>query len=239
MKIRRGAVGLGPFFLAIVVAIGCGSQEGAAPPVTASIAGGGNQAAPPAEVANRPAESGDAQPADAATQFDPLHPVVEIETSLGTIQVELDAQNSPGTVANFLNYVNEGFYRQTVFHYVEAGTMIVGGGFDADLNPKKTTLPIRNEAHNGLKNTRGTLAMSRSLDSIDSATSQFFINLADNPNLDHQDATPEGYGYCVFGRVVSGMGVADRIGGVATHDQGEFVSTPQEPVVIRAIRQVR
>lgn len=239
MRIRHGTVGLGLFFSAFLAATGCGSQDGAAPPVAASIAGGENPAAAPAE-ADNPSAAHDAEPsADSAPRFDPLHPVVEIETSLGTIQVELDAEHSPGTVANFLNYVNEGFYRQTVFHYVEAGAMIAGGGFDADLQPKETTLPIRNEAHNGLKNTRGTLAMSRSLDSIDSATSQFFINLADNPNLDHRDATPEGYGYCVFGRVTSGMDVADRIGGVATHDQGEFLNTPQEPVVIREIRQVR
>ncbi len=215
--------------VAALAAGGCGSQESPTAPVAARIAGEAEPAA-----AATVATAG----RSAAPQADPLHPRVELETSQGTITVELDAVSAPVTVHNFLNYVNRGHYSGTVFHYVAPDSMIVGGGFTAELEPKATSLPIRNEAHNGVENTRGTLAMSRSLDAIDSATCQFFINLADNPALDHQDNSPEGYGYCVFGRVISGMDVADQIGAVARHDQGEFVSTPQQPVVIRSIRQV-
>jgi cyclophilin family peptidyl-prolyl cis-trans isomerase len=167
-----------------------------------------------------------------------------IDTTLGKITVRLDAANAPRTVRNFIEYANSGHYDATVFHYVQPDAMILGGGFTAELQEKPTTEPIRNEAHNGLKNRRGTIAMSRDFESIDSARSQFFINLADNPALDHRQQTRgesgyEEYGYCVFGQVVAGMDVAERIAMVPAHDQGEFVSTPVDAVVIRSVRLVQ
>lgn len=224
--------GLGVFILFGAAAFaGCSSEQN---PVPANLPAGPQHSAPADE-----ADPAAAMASPPATPADPQHPHVEIETSLGTMTVELDAENAPGTVTNFLEYVNSGHYNQTVFHFVARDSMIVGGGFDAQLAPKTASLPIRNEAHNGLNNTRGTLAMSRPAELIDGATNQFFINLSDNPGLDHRDTTPEGYGYCVFGQVIAGLDVADRIGNVATHDHGEFVSTPQESVIIRTIRQVR
>ena len=163
-------------------------------------------------------------------------PKAVITTSLGKITVELDMEHAPITVHNFLTYANAKHYDQTIFHYVQPGEMILGGGFTADLKEKPTSEPIRNEAHNGLKNRRGTIAMSRSYESIDSATCQFFINLADNPKLDFRDRTPEGYGYCVFGHVVAGADVVDRIAATPTRDQGDFVSVPVTPVVIESVR---
>jgi cyclophilin family peptidyl-prolyl cis-trans isomerase len=163
-------------------------------------------------------------------------PKAVITTSLGKITVELDMEHAPLTVHNFLTYANAKHYDQTIFHYVEPGEMLLGGGFTADLKEKAASEPIRNEAHNGVKNRRGTIAMSRSPESIDSATCQFFINLADNPKLDFRDRTPEEYGYCVFGRVVTGADVVDRIAAMPTRDQGDFVSVPVTPVVIESVR---
>jgi cyclophilin family peptidyl-prolyl cis-trans isomerase len=163
-------------------------------------------------------------------------PKVLISTSLGEITVELDREHAPLTTHNFLTYANAKHYDQTIFHFVQPGEMILGGGFTADLNEKPTSEPIRNEAHNGLRNRRGSIAMSRSPESIDSAICQFFINLADNQKLDFRDRTPAGYGYCVFGHVVAGMDVVDRIAATPTGDQGDFVSVPVTPVVIESVR---
>jgi peptidyl-prolyl cis-trans isomerase A (cyclophilin A)/peptidyl-prolyl cis-trans isomerase B (cyclophilin B) len=143
------------------------------------------------------------------------HPRVALDTSQGTIVVELYEAKAPATVTNFLDYVDSGFYDGTVFHRVIAGFMIQGGGFDDELNQKKTRSPIPNEADNGLKNERGTLAMARTSDP-DSATAQFFINLTDNTSLDHRGKTPRGWGYAVFGRVIEGMEVVDRIARLKT-----------------------
>jgi len=171
---------------------------------------------------------------------DPLHPVVAIETNRGEITVELDAAKAPLTVQNFLDYVNRGFYEQTTFHYVDPESMILGGGFTTDLHPKPVSAPIRNEAHNGLNNGAGTIAMSRQYDAIDSATSQFFINVRDNPELDHKDDTgPETYGYCVFGEVTDGMDVVQQISETSVTQEGEFINTPTERVVIESIRLIR
>ncbi|MCA9245626.1 MAG: peptidylprolyl isomerase [Planctomycetales bacterium] len=175
-----------------------------------------------------------AKPKQPAT--DPMHPLVEVATTHGTITIELDMEQAPVTSTNFLDYVNSSHYNGTVFHYVEDGAMILGGGFTPEFEQKPTSPPIRNEAHNGLKNVRGSIAMSRYPDSIDSATCQFFINLGDNEALDFKDQSPEGYGYCVFGRVVKGMEVADKIAKLPVQDSGDFVSTPQEPVVIKSAK---
>ncbi len=170
---------------------------------------------------------------------DRLHPVALIETNLGAITVRLDAEKSPLTVDSFLGYVDSGFYNQTIIHQVFKGQGIMAGGYGVDLVEKPTRIPIRNEAHNGLKNRRGTLAMVRSADAVDSARSQFFFNLADNDALDHRDRTPEGYGYCVFGEVISGMEVLDKIAELPVHDSPQLDSTPTQPVVIKQIRRSR
>lgn len=170
---------------------------------------------------------------------DPLHPVVLIETSLGNITLVLDAEKAPLTVDNFLFYVTAGFYDQTIVHQVYKGQGMVAGGYDTNYAAKPARTPIRNEAHNGLKNRRGTIAMARLPDEIDSATSQFFINVADNPALDHRDRTPEGYGYCVFGGVTEGMEVVERICNVPVHDTAAMDQTPVEPIIIKSVRRIR
>ena len=170
---------------------------------------------------------------------DRLHPVVVIETSLGSITAQLDAENAPQTVENFLAYIESGHYDETIFHQVFKGQGVVGGGYTADLSEKPPRTPILTEAHNGLKNLRGTLAMVRQADAIDSAASQFFFNLADNPGLDHQDRTLSGYGYCVFGKVTEGMDVVDKIGQAKVNDTDRFESIPVQTVLIESVRRVR
>ncbi len=165
------------------------------------------------------------------------NPVVRMETSMGDITIELDRARAPRTVANFLDYVEEGFYEGTVFHRVIDGFMIQGGGMNADLKPKKTRAPITNEADNGLKNERGTLAMART-QVVDSATSQFFINVSDNDFLNHQSKSPAGYGYAVFARVTDGMETVDAIRKVATGNQGMHQDVPREPVFINKVSLV-
>lgn len=160
-------------------------------------------------------------------------PRVQFVTSLGTIVVQLDPQRAPATVANFLQYVKKGFYAGTVFHRVIPGFMVQGGGFTPSLQQKPTEPPIPLESRNGLRNLRGTIAMARTSDP-NSATSQFFINLVDNSSLDYPQ--PDGYGYAVFGQVVSGMDVIDRIASVPTHDVGPMQNVPVKPVIIESAK---
>ena len=159
---------------------------------------------------------------------------VTIDTTYGTITAELYADKAPATVKNFAAYAQSGFYDGTIFHRVIDGFMIQGGGFTKDMNQKPTNDPIKNEADNGLKNLRGTLAMARTM-VVDSATSQFFINLVDNAYLDFREATMQGYGYCVFGKVTDGMEVVDKIAKVKTGFAGPHQNVPEEPVVIRHV----
>ncbi len=161
-------------------------------------------------------------------------PRVAVETRLGRFVLELYPEKAPRTVENFLRYVREGFYEGTVFHRVIPGFVVQGGGLTEDLAPKPTHPPVRNEADNGLSNRRGTVAMARTM-VVDSATSQFFINLADNTFLDHRDKTPRGYGYAVFGKVVEGMDVVDAIASVKTGVVKGFRDVPLEPVVIERV----
>jgi peptidyl-prolyl cis-trans isomerase B (cyclophilin B) len=165
------------------------------------------------------------------------NPKVLMETSKGAITIELFADKAPISVRNFLTYVKEGYYDGLVFHRVIKGFMIQGGGLDEDLQPKKTRFAIKNEANNGLKNLRGTLAMARTA-VVDSATSQFFINVVDNPFLDHQGKRPEDFGYAVFGQVVQGMEVVDAIREVKTGNRGGHADVPLEPVTIVSARLV-
>jgi cyclophilin family peptidyl-prolyl cis-trans isomerase len=160
---------------------------------------------------------------------------VALETSKGTIVVELDAAKAPLSVANFLAYVGDGFYDGTIFHRVIRGFMIQGGGFGVDLSRKATHAAIQNEAKNGLRNTRGTLAMARTGDPH-SATSQFFINHADNAFLDYPGQ--DGWGYAVFGHVVEGMDVVDAIAGVRTGTQAGMQDVPMETVGIQRARRL-
>ena len=172
------------------------------------------------------------QPATAA----PGNPTVLISTSLGDITVELFRDRAPASVQNFLQYVNEGFYPGTIFHRVIPGFMIQGGGFTTEMVEKPTHPPIRNEATNGLNNVRGTLAMART-EALRSATAQFFINTADNRiKLDHHGYSPEDFGYAVFGRVLSGIEVCDKIAAVKTQRNGPHENVPVDPVVIKGVR---
>jgi cyclophilin family peptidyl-prolyl cis-trans isomerase len=230
---------------------GCGSRDGQSGP-TASVPGDSNAAQ---------SES----PGDTAkTPLDRMHPIAVIHTSLGDITLKLDAEHAPITVENFLNYVEQGHYDSTIIHQIQAKpAVIVGGGFDTFQKEKPTGLPIRNEAHNGLKNVRGAIAMARRPDMIDSSTSQFYINAADNPQLDHKAAGavnrlesrpktgqnthvgPEAdeaaaYGYCVFGEVTAGMEVVDRIANLPVHDvSSELTGVPVEQVVVKWIHVAR
>ena len=166
------------------------------------------------------------------------NPVVLMETSLGNIRIELDQAKAPITVKNFLSYVDEKFYDSTIFHRVISNFMIQGGGFTAEMQQKRTKPPIKNEAGNGLKNMRGTIVMART-NVVDSATAQFFINVVDNDFLDHQNTTPQGFGYAVFGKVIEGMDVVDKIKAVKTGSKMGFSDVPAETVVIKSVRKVQ
>ncbi|MFX1762287.1 peptidylprolyl isomerase [Paraburkholderia sp. A1RI-2L] len=157
--------------------------------------------------------------------------MVELHTNHGVIKLELNAEKAPKTVANFLNYVRSGHYDGTVFHRVIDGFMIQGGGFDASMQQKPTQAPIENEANNGLKNERGSIAMARTNDPH-SASAQFFINVADNDFLNHSSPTPQGWGYAVFGKVVDGLDVVEKIKKVKTGSKGFHQDVPLENVVI-------
>ncbi len=166
------------------------------------------------------------------------NPTLVLETSMGNVKVELFQKEAPISVKNFLDYAKSGFFNGTVFHRVIPGFMIQGGGFTADLSQKPTKAPIKNEAANGLKNQRGTLAMART-NVVDSATAQFFINVADNEFLNHREGGPGAYGYAVFGKVISGMEVVDKIAATPTGMQGGMGDVPMTPVVIKSVKVVK
>jgi peptidyl-prolyl cis-trans isomerase A (cyclophilin A) len=161
-------------------------------------------------------------------------PLIRFETSHGPFTVELFEREAPLTVANFLSYVDEGFFDGTIFHRIVPGFVIQGGGLDVGFRSKATHAPVRNEAANGLKNTRGALSMART-SSVDSATSQFFVNLADNAFLDH---SARDFGYAVFGRVAEGMDAIDRIAALATGRRNGYQDAPLEDVVITSARRL-
>lgn len=166
------------------------------------------------------------------------NPVVLMETNMGNVKIELFPDKAPITVKNFLEYVNSGFYNGTIFHRVINNFMIQGGGFTEQLQPKQTKAPIKNEANNGLKNKRGSIAMARTM-IVDSATAQFFINQKDNVFLDHRDNSMQGFGYAVFGQVIEGMDVVDKIANVKTGMNKGFQDVPVSPVVIKSVRLVK
>jgi cyclophilin family peptidyl-prolyl cis-trans isomerase len=208
---------------------GCGSSD--TPAVTASI-GSATQAA-----------GGVGQPGSRSlprplSRAELLHPKVLVQTSLGDITLELDAEKAPLTVDNFLAYIDRGHYDQTIFHQVWKNYVILGGTYDAKLVERRCRAPIMNEAHKALKNTRGTIAMARRPNGVDTAACQFFINVRDNPSLDHKDRTLAGYGYCAFGRVTSGLEVIDKIATVDVHNVDQFEQVPVEPVLVRSVRRI-
>jgi len=209
---------------------GQAASPAAAPGAASAASAGARPASTP------PSAQGDT--ARAAGEAPAAKPRVLIKTSAGDITVELDPDKAPGTVKNFLAYVDEGHYAGTQFHRVIKGFMIQGGGYTADFTEKPTRPPISNEAENGLKNERGTLAMARS-GYPHSATAQFFINLADNAFLNHQGKSPKRWGYAVFGHVVSGMDVVDKIATVPTGPNGKgFADVPTTPVMIESISRI-
>lgn len=160
--------------------------------------------------------------------------MVKLHTNKGTIVLELNAEKAPSTVENFLNYAKSGFYDGTIFHRVIDGFMIQGGGMEPGMHEKPTNAPIQNEANNGLANERGTIAMARTPDPH-SATAQFFINVSDNAFLNFRSETMDGWGYCVFGKVVDGMDVVDEIRKVETGSFGFHQDVPKEDVVIERV----
>ena len=162
-------------------------------------------------------------------------PMVEIKTSMGNIKIELYPDKAPLTVKNFLMYVKKKSYDGTIFHRVIPNFMIQGGGFDKNLDKTKNENPVKNEADNGLSNKRGTLAMART-PVVDSATNQFFINLVDNASLNHRDK--RNFGYCVFGKVIAGMNVLDKIGKVRTTSQKHYRDVPEKSVIIKEIVKI-
>lgn len=164
------------------------------------------------------------------------NPVVIMETSMGELEIELNQEKAPISVKNFLSYVDAGFYKDTIFHRVINGFMIQGGGFTTDMNEKKTNAPIKNEADNGLSNTTGTIAMARTSD-VNSATAQFYINVNDNSSLDHGGPSPQTFGYAVFGKVISGMHVVNRIKMVKTGNIGPHSDVPMDVVTIKSVKR--
>jgi cyclophilin family peptidyl-prolyl cis-trans isomerase len=172
-----------------------------------------------------------------AIQANKTNPKVIMKTSMGDITIELYPDKAPISVKNFFSYVDEKFYDGTIFHRVMKGFMIQGGGLTPEFKPKPTKSAIKNEAANGLKNNRGTIAMAR-MPSKDSATCQFFINHVDNPGLDHKDDTDDGYGYAVFGKVVKGMDVVDAIANVKIMARGSQANVPRETITITSVSRV-
>lgn len=173
-----------------------------------------------------------------ATTAYAANPKVIMTTNVGAITIELDADKAPKSVGNFLNYVQQGYYNGTIFHRVISDFMIQGGGFTPDLQRKPTNAPIMNEANNGLKNLKGTLAMARTNDPH-SGTAQFFINVKDNDFLNHRAPTPRGWGYAVFGKVIKGMNVVEKIRNVQTGSKGPFRSdVPRTDIIIQKVELV-
>jgi len=163
------------------------------------------------------------------------NPVVTMSTNMGDIRIELNSDKAPITTKNFLAYVNDGHFDGLIFHRVIPGFMIQGGGFDSKMSQRPTKSAIKNEAHNGLKNVKGSIAMART-DVVDSATAQFFINVKDNDFLDHKNTSPGGYGYAVFGQVIEGMDIVHTIEKVKTGNRGMHQDVPVDAVVINSVK---
>ena len=232
-------------FAALMVSFGCGSTPPpesaekapeAAPAPTTPPAEAPTEQPPPEEVAKLEPPVTKAPAPKVVPKAPPGNPIVVMETSKGTIRIELDAAKAPNTVKNFLAYVDSGFYNGTIFHRVMSGFMIQGGGFTPAMDQKDTRPPIQNESANGLTNDRGTLAMARTGDPH-SATAQFFINHGSNNAFLNKDQADDGWGYAVFGKVVAGMDVVDAIAAVPTGETAGMGNVPSTPVVIKSVKR--
>lgn len=231
----------------LAAAGGCGGKTEAEKEATTAAISGGPQTPATAQQREPASSAGATTPGDTGRPIPPsrpapdaMHPVVVIQTTLGDIKVVLDRENASMTVDNFLAYVASGHYEGTIFHQVLKDYVIIGGGFTPELVQKPTRSPVYNEARNGQKNVRGALAMVRPPDQPHWGTCQFFINVTDNPNLDHEGETPDKFGYCVFGHVApESMAVVDRIASVPVTDRPNFERIPVEPVIIKAIKRVQ
>jgi len=202
---------------------GCGHTEG--------------DQAPTAAIGTPPTPGDNAATPKAA--LDEQHPVVVMKTTLGDITLQLDPAKAPRTVENFLRYVNSRQYDNTIVHQIYKGQIFLAGGYDRNLVERAHRPPIANEAENGLKNQRGTIAMARLPDDINSAACQFFINVADNPALDHKDRTVEGFGYCAFGQVTGGADVVGLIANAPVQDTPDFDGMPAPAIIIKSMVLIR
>ena len=228
----RLALHWNPFAAPLLLALGLSACGGGGATDSASSESATDEAAPAATEPSpmEPEAPSTEDPADLAT---PGAPVVLMETTQGDIRIELYPQEAPESVANFLRYVEDGHYDGTIFHRVVRGFVIQGGGFTAEMQEKDTREPIENEARNGLRNERGTLSMARTMDPH-SATSQFFVNTKDNAMLDHTAPTPRGWGYAVFGKVISGMEAVDRIEASDVVSRAGHNDVPDTPIVVES-----
>jgi peptidyl-prolyl cis-trans isomerase A (cyclophilin A) len=236
IRVRLTLLPVGAFFFAIAATLsGCGkspSGEHSRTPTSAASAAQTTDIARVATTASTVAPKQTPKPVD---------PMVVLHTTQGEITVKLFPEKAPRTVENFLRgYAERGFYDQTIFHHVEPGLMLIAGGYTAELERKSPRAPIYNESRNGLSNKRGTVAMIRDPDAPHTATSEFFVNLADNPDFDFKPSDEDDVpGYCVFGEVISGMDVVDRIAKLPTAAQGDFTKVPSPPVAITAIKRLQ
>lgn len=234
MNARRFTMSL--VFLLSVAIVGGASCKKQSPPPQEATHTPTEKAVAPAPAPTPKAEVPAPAPTPAPTENAPApesQRFVKFVTTKGEIVIELDHAKAPATVANFVRYVQDGHYNGVIFHRVINGFMIQGGGFTKDFVEKSTREPIKNEANNGLKNLRGTIAMART-PNPHSASAQFFINVADNASLDHRSPSIEGWGYCVFGKVIKGMEVVDAIKQVATTSHGGHQNVPIDPIVIES-----
>ncbi len=233
--LRPARFGFFPFAFALALLAGCGGATEETPETGSDPAAAGESATPADTAEENSMPDSTADDNGGATEADlvPAGPVVAMRTSLGDLRIELFPDDAPETAANFLEYVEDGFYDGTIFHRVVRGFVIQGGGFTAEMEEKDTRPPIRNEATNGLRNRRGTLAMARTGDPH-SASAQFFVNTKDNAMLNHTGQDQRGWGYAVFGRVISGMETVDRIEASAVVSRAGFNDVPDTPVVIES-----
>jgi len=219
----------------MIAANGCGKSSAGKTAADAGQTGSAGQAAETA------AQSATATAKSTASQPKPVDPIVVLHTSQGDVTIKLFSEKAPRTVENFLRgYAERGFYEETIFHHVEPGQMIIAGGYTADLQRKPARAAIYNESKNKLSNRRGTIAMIHDADSPHSATSEFFINLSDNQDFDFKETDDSDVpGYCVFGEVVKGMDVIDRIAALPTASLGDFAKVPSPPVMIAKVERLQ
>ncbi len=217
---------------ALTTMVGCGQSD--QPPATVE-----NDIASPSASEDSLTRSNNRIEGIAVKKYDTKYPEVVLETSLGPITLKLDAEKAPLTVGNFLNYVNRGHYNGTIVHEVHKNFIALLGGYTENLKERTGDFPIRNEAANGLENKRYSVAMARLPDSIDSATTHFFINLADNANLNHAGKAADKFGFCVFGEVISGREIVDQLNSINTRTEQDFPALPTATIAVRNVKRIK